>query len=172
MPADAGDVYVKRADSPDELRPYLPQVRQNMKVEDAWILNIIPGEANSGVQPASNQEPMVQEPVTDETNNNAMEAIGKEIGVRHETVTRGSNQFELLQGNYIIVGVFSTFENAEKYSDQLHKIGQNVKWGFNSQKNYWYVYIYYSETTDDIRSHLEKIRNVPQLKEAWLLTVQ
>ena len=165
-------VYVKRAESPDELRPYLPQVRQNMKVEDAWILNIIPGEANSGVQPASNQETMVQEPVTNETNNNAMEAIGKEIGVRHETVAKGSNQFELLQGNYIIVGVFSTFENAEKYSDQLHKIGQNVKWGFNSQKNYWYVYIYYSETADDIRAHLEKIRNVPQLNDAWLLTVQ
>ena len=101
-----------------------------------------------------------------------MEDIGKEEGVRHETVTMGDNQFELLQGNYIIVGVFSTFENAERYSDQLHKIGQSVKWGFNSQKNYWYVYIYYSRTTDDIRTHLQQIRTVPQLKEAWLLTVQ
>lgn len=166
-------VYVKKAESADALRPYLPQVRQNMNVEDAWILNIIPGTSDMVNQPESNQNQVVQKSgINPETNNNAMEAIGKESGVRHETVMKGNNQFELLQGNYIIVGVFSSFQNAEKYSDQLHEIGQNVKWGFNSQKNFWYVYIYYSQTPDDIRDHLEQIRKVPQLKDAWLLTVQ
>jgi type IX secretion system PorP/SprF family membrane protein len=166
-------VYVKQAESADELRPYLPQVRQNMNVEDAWILNIISGDGSGENKPAIIQDQITSQPdSTAEANKKAMEAIGIEEGVKHEIVQKGTNQFELLQGNYIIVGVFSSFENAEKYSDQLHKIGQNVKWGFNSQKNYWYVYNYYSRTADDIKSRLVQIRKVPQLKEAWLLTVQ
>ncbi|MFC2125181.1 PorP/SprF family type IX secretion system membrane protein [Bacteroidota bacterium] len=109
-----------------------------------------------------------KEPLTEE---NEREMI-IESGERYEVVETGEHMFELLPGNYIVVGAFQYFENAEKYSDQLYRIGQVVKFGYNSQRGLWHVYIFMSNTLVGIRDELGKVRQVPQLKEAWLLTVE
>jgi len=95
-----------------------------------------------------------------------------ESGERYEVVQTGGHMFELLPGNYIIVGAFQYFENAEKFSDQLYTRGQRVKFGYNTQRGLWHVYIYMSETLVGIRDELNRVRQVPHLKEAWLLTVE
>ena len=169
-------VYVKKGDSPDEIRPILPQVRQSMKIKDAWILTVYDGNqmtAGATSNPAVSPD-TIQTVNLDTTSQVGKEAgaLAKEEGIKVEMVHKGDNMFELLTGNYIIVGVFSTFEAAERYSDQLHRIGQNVKWGFNTSKNLWYDYLFFSATMDGIRDQLDNARKVPQMKDSWLLIVQ
>ena len=96
----------------------------------------------------------------------------RESGERYEIVKTGTHLLELLPGNYIIVGAFQYFDNAVKYSDQLYDIGQRVKYGYNTQRGLWHVYIYKSDTLAGIRERLAEVRQVPQLQDAWLLTVE
>ncbi len=101
-----------------------------------------------------------------------LEKIGQEEGIQFEKTSRGKNLFELLSGNYIVVGKFSTYEEAEKCAVHMKELGQEVRWGFNSQNDLWYDYIYYNQNADTIREQLVKIRRVSQLNDVWLLAVR
>ncbi len=91
---------------------------------------------------------------------------------RHETVKRGSNVQELKPDNYVIVGVFGSFNNAKNLARTLVNTGFNANYGFLTEKNLWYVHIFNGEDINTARTERDKFRKQPLFKNAWLLTVQ
>jgi len=91
---------------------------------------------------------------------------------RHETVKRGTHLLELEEGNYVVIGVFGVFANAERYSDNLYSRGFNTKYGFLSNKGLYYVYIDRSEDINAAREARNRFRRISLFKDAWLLTVE
>lgn len=88
------------------------------------------------------------------------------------TVSMGSHYMELEKGAYVIVGVFSSVENAENYSDQLFDDGLFTKYGFNSEKGLFYVYIYESMNPEAARKERDRKRDSEEFQNAWVLIVE
>jgi len=87
-------------------------------------------------------------------------------------VKRGNHLMELPVGNYVIVGAFRVFENAEGYSDKLIKQGYKASFGFLTAKNLYYVWIFNGETRQDAREYRDELRKIQQFKDAWYLLVE
>lgn len=90
---------------------------------------------------------------------------------RHETFKRGGHAKELPTGEYIIAGVFSSEANASRYANGLRQLGYAVAYGYLTQKQLWYVYIYKSQDINQARVERDKYRKLRMFKDAWLLTI-
>jgi len=91
---------------------------------------------------------------------------------RHEFIKRGTHPNELDAGNYIINGVFSTKENADRFTRRLNSLGFTAKNGYSTNRRFWYIYLYRTEDINEAKRELEKYRNLTLFKDAWLLTVE
>jgi type IX secretion system PorP/SprF family membrane protein len=87
-------------------------------------------------------------------------------------VSRGGHLLELGKGEYVIVGVFTTYELAEKYSDDLFFRGYQSKFGYITQQGYWYVYVHQSNNIEEARSRRDELRQKRTFAKAWVLSVQ
>ena len=90
---------------------------------------------------------------------------------RHETFKRGGHPKELLKGDYIIAGVFSSEANATRYTNGLKQLGYVANNGYLTQKQLWYVYIYKSDDINQAKAERDKYRKLRMFKDAWLLTI-
>ena len=90
---------------------------------------------------------------------------------RHETFKRGGHSKELLKGDYIIAGVFSSEANGTRYTNGLKQLGYQANYGFLTQKQLWYVYIYKSDDINQAKAERDKYRKLRMFKDAWLLTI-
>ena len=90
---------------------------------------------------------------------------------RHETFRRGAHAKELAGGDYIIAGVFSSEANASRYTNGLRQLGHGASFGFLTEKQLWYVWIYRSDDIDQARVERDKYRKLRMFKDAWLLTI-
>ncbi len=88
------------------------------------------------------------------------------------TVKRGSHPLEIPSGHYVIAGAFSVFGNAEKYSDFLFKKGHPASFGFLTEKNLYYVWIYTGTDPDSTRRFRDYIRQNKLFGDAWYLLVE
>lgn len=92
---------------------------------------------------------------------------------RHEFVKRDSgNPNDLAVGNYVVVGVFGSQQNAENFAKGLNRMAFNAKFGFLTLKNYWYVYLFKSDDINEVRTERNKQRKLKLFRDAWLLTVE
>ena len=91
---------------------------------------------------------------------------------RHETFKRGSHPKELLKGDYIIAGVFSSEANATRYSNGLKQLAHPADYGYLTQKQLWYVYIHKSDDINQAKAERDKYRKQRMFKDAWLLTIE
>lgn len=114
--------------------------------------------------------PPVVEEKTEETPPVVETPPVEDIG-RHETFKRGAHPKELGAGDYVIAGVFSTEANANRYTAGLVKLGYMAGYGFLTQKQLWYVYIYRSDDINQSRAERDKYRKLRMFKDAWLLTI-
>lgn len=78
----------------------------------------------------------------------------------------------LAPGHYVVVGAFSPDKEhlAINYSKHLSDNGLQSDYGFNSVRNYWYVYVKHS---DDLKSALELMREKrkdKQFADTWVWT--
>lgn len=105
------------------------------------------------------KKPEAEEPVT--------EPVEEEPPV----VKRGQHLLELPVGNYVIVGAFRVFKNAEHYSDKLAMQGYPALFGFLTAKNLYYVWIYKGDTPQDTRNRRDELRKLKQFENAWYLSV-
>jgi type IX secretion system PorP/SprF family membrane protein len=87
-------------------------------------------------------------------------------------VTRGGHLLEIGKGEYVVVGVFTSYELAEKYSDDLFFRGYQSKFGYISQEGYWYVYVFESTNIEAARSQRDQLRQKQVFSKAWVLSVQ
>ena len=91
---------------------------------------------------------------------------------RHEFVKREENSEDLAEGNYVVVGVFQSRANAESFVNGLKRMSFGAKYGFLTEKAYWYVYLFQSDDINAVRAERDKNRGLILFKDAWLLTVQ
>jgi hypothetical protein len=91
---------------------------------------------------------------------------------RHEFVKRGNHKQELALGDYVVVGVFKSEENARKVVDEYKKESfSEASAGYCTAKSTWYVCIGASSKIEEARASRDKYRQQRQFKDAWLLTV-
>lgn len=98
--------------------------------------------------------------------------IERDYGDAPVLVKRGQSPMELPVGHYVITGVFSQYENAERYSDWMSKKGYNASFGFLTAKGLFYVWQYKGNAPDDTRRRRDELRKTPQFRDAWYLQVQ
>ena len=91
---------------------------------------------------------------------------------RHETFKRGGHPKELLKGDYIIAGVFSSEANATRYTNGLKQLAYPANYGYLTQKQLWYVYIHKSDDINQAKAERDKYRKQRMFKDAWLLTIE
>ena len=126
-------------------------------MEDAWHLevqadDIVEIEENSSI--INEQEPYV---------------IDDESPV---VVKKGDHLLELQQGHYVVIGAFSSFNNAEKYSDQVFNMGYKNSFGYASEKNLFYIYIFTGSSPEQARSKRDEFRKLKAFEKAWYLLVE
>lgn len=92
---------------------------------------------------------------------------------RHETVARGNHQEEIGVGNFVIVGIFKSKANAEKYASGLKSMGiTGIDYSFLSERQVWYVHFNETGSLDEAKSLRDRERKFKIFRDAWLLTVQ
>ncbi len=88
-------------------------------------------------------------------------------------VKRGTHMLELEAAYHIIAGAFSSFDNAEKYSDDLFQRGfKEVKVGYVSERGYYYVVISSHRDPNQGINERNRIRRNPAYTDVWLLNVE
>ena len=88
------------------------------------------------------------------------------------TPRTGRNMLEMPAGNYVIVGAFASFDNAQNYSDALLEDGHFTQVGYHSPKNLYYVQIYSSKSLEQAEKERNRLRRSPVLSKAWVFTVE
>jgi len=89
------------------------------------------------------------------------------------TVKKGNHLLELDQGNYVVVGTFGSYREAEEYSDKLFIKGFYTKFGYITQTRIYYVYIFENEDLQECNDTSERFKAVgAQFRENWVLQVQ
>jgi type IX secretion system PorP/SprF family membrane protein len=90
-----------------------------------------------------------------------------------KTVTKGDHLLELNKGNYVVVGTYGSYREAEEYSDALFIKGFYTKFGYISQTKIYYVYIFESEDLEEATDTSTRFRDIgAQFRENWVLQVQ
>ena len=89
------------------------------------------------------------------------------------TVVKGDHLLELEKANYVVVGTFGTYRDAEEHSDQLFIKGFYTKFGYISQTKIYYVYIFESDDLQEANDTSERFDQIgAQFRENWVLQVQ
>ena len=82
---------------------------------------------------------------------------------------KGNHLLELPEGVYLIAGVFEYYENANKFSDQLFLKGYHETLvGFVSEKGYYYVVIYRSDSLAEVKAKLIQESKKKNMNEIWI----
>jgi hypothetical protein len=89
------------------------------------------------------------------------------------TVKKGDHLLELDKGNYVVVGTFGSYREAEEYSDKLFIKGFYTKFGYITQTRIYYVYIFENEDVQECNDTSERFKAVgAKFRENWVLQVQ
>jgi hypothetical protein len=97
------------------------------------------------------------------------ETIPNEVMQEVEEVVKGDHLLELPEGIYLIAGVFEYYENANKFSDQLFLKGYHETLvGFVSEKGYYYVVIYRSDSLAEVKAKLIQENKKINMNEIWI----
>ena len=76
-------------------------------------------------------------------------------------------------GIYVVVGVFSSYDNADAFSDRVFMRGyHDTKFGYISERGYWYVFMHESNDGVKAREIRDEMRKIRAFSEAWVLEVR
>lgn len=141
----------------------LAKEEADRKAQEEARLEQLKDQENLDTTQVEEKEPEVK------SNQNLVEKYSTENRV---VVKRGNHLLELGKGEYVIVGVFGSYEQAEKYSDDLFFKGYQSKFGYITQEKYWYVYVYQGSDGEDARRKRDELRQKNIFSKAWVLTVE
>lgn len=160
----------------DKTPPPPPPVMAEEPVEEEIVEEPIPEATETQVEePVSDVDTgMGPAPAVVSTPKYHEPEIMMSVPVETMVVNQGNHQDELHIGHYVVVGAFLSKENADEYSNKLKAKGYENNYGFLTEKDYYYVYIY--KNTDDAskaRIIRDKFRTNDEFdfKNAWLLSV-
>ena len=84
--------------------------------------------------------------------------------------SQAQKRVELEEGYYVVIGVYS--KNKESYAinyvNAVSADGREVAYGFNSSKNYYYVYLYSSQNINAAIRRMRQTRQINGFEEAWV----
>ena len=151
-------------------RQYLQEQSQESKNEGS----------GTGLMPGADKPttPTEKTPTTTPANNNQAENTETEEKFEEEDYTlrpsrlkRGSNDQELAKGSYVMVESFYQEDEATQLVDKLFQNGYYTEYGYNSQVNKYFVYIYYSRDILEAREERDRLRQNPLFKNSWVLFI-
>lgn len=89
------------------------------------------------------------------------------------TSARSQHRTELSPGYYIVVGAYApSRENvAQNYTEVLNRRGFNAAYGFNSDRNYFFVYLRYFQNLKESLTEMNATRRQPEFAQAWVRVV-
>jgi outer membrane protein OmpA-like peptidoglycan-associated protein len=89
------------------------------------------------------------------------------------TLTKAFSQSELPSGYYVVVAAYDdTREDfAKKYTDHLKSNGEQAQYGFNSQRNLFYVYVNYFTKLKPSLVDMRSVRQKGEFIDAWVRVV-
>jgi hypothetical protein len=91
---------------------------------------------------------------------------------RHEFVKKGKHKQELALGDYVVMGVFKSEENAKTVANEYKKQDfPEASYGYCSVKSMWFVCMGTNKDIEAARASRDKYRENRFFKDAWLLTV-
>lgn len=90
----------------------------------------------------------------------------------HLVVKKGTHMLELDAGNYVVAGVFESFQNAEDLSDQLFQRGfHETRVGYLTARGYYYVVIFQSDNLNAANTEKNRVKGKSGLSGVWVLKV-
>jgi len=80
---------------------------------------------------------------------------------------------ELPPGYYVVVAAFSPDREvlAENFTAGLTKKGMDAKYGFNSERYYYYVYVKHSTKRQPCIEEMQQLRGKPEFSKTWVRKV-
>ena len=80
---------------------------------------------------------------------------------------------ELIPGYYVVVGAYApTRENvAKNYTEILLRRGLEASYGFNSTRNYYYVYLHYYDNLKSSLTDMMRTRKAEEFSTAWVRVI-
>ncbi|MEP2770500.1 MAG: PorP/SprF family type IX secretion system membrane protein [Fulvivirga sp.] len=154
--------------------------KEQKKAEEQRVLEERQREEQLQREQEEANEAQVEEPVINEEPENAQVVeqqkpqgnINGQVSTEERVIVKkGNHLLELSEGEYVVVGVFSDYEHAEKFSDELFFKGYQSKFGYITQQGYWYVYVHESGSISEARTKRDEFRK-SAFPKAWVLTVQ
>lgn len=139
---------------------------EEQRIEDERIAK---EQTSKEEQPVEKEEPVVEETPVKQDDQNLIE---EQYTDERVIVQRGNHLLELEPGEYVVVGAFSSYENAEKFSDELFFKGYQTRFGYITGKKLWYVYILKADDIQKARQERDKFRKTPLFRKAWVISVQ
>lgn len=88
-----------------------------------------------------------------------------------ETVSTPTEEETNQTGFYLVVGVFKSVDNALKQMGYLKNDGLNPALMYRSEKDYYYIYVYYSATRQNTVDEWKRLRQRNKYYGAWVLTI-
>lgn len=84
-----------------------------------------------------------------------------------------ANDKELLPGYYVVVGAYApSRENvAQNYAEVLNRKGLHAAYGFNSSRNYYFVYLSHHSNLPESLKEMYRVRQQGQFTDAWVRVV-
>lgn len=158
--------------------PVVIQEPQELDEEEALISQMddeneeeITYEDQEGLTETTSPIQITEEDAPDEYIEPTLDEEGLYIGPT--TVIKGNHLLELDKGNYVAVGTFSSYRDAEDYSDAIFIKGFYTKFGYISQTKIYYVYIFQSDDLQEAKDTSERFDAIgAEFKENWVLQVQ
>ena len=137
------------------------------------VKEIAEQEKEAEVQEQAEEMPPIQDQVKPELPLVVEESV-KAPEPGHQIVKKGTHPDELKIGNYVVVGAFKSRLNAARYGDMLRDRGHENSFGFVSEKNIYYVFVFSSGNLEETREIRNQYRNLTdfQFSDSWVLTVE
>jgi|ADGO01.1.fsa_nt_gi Sporulation related domain. len=93
---------------------------------------------------------------------------------KEEIAAQTPNPDELSPGHYVVIGTFSTRENAQEYMRKLRNSGYECNMGYASSRKSYYVYAYKTADLFEARRVRDNVREITEFEfpETWVLTIE
>ncbi|MDN5211421.1 OmpA family protein [Fulvivirgaceae bacterium BMA12] len=78
---------------------------------------------------------------------------------------------QLKEGHYVVVGAFAKHSNAVNYTEYIINKGYDTNYGVRNDKDYYYVYLYHSNTWEQAVKKTYQVREDVELHDAWVMRV-
>lgn len=95
-----------------------------------------------------------------------------EVPEVEKTTTHPAKSFTLSKGHYVVVGAFSTMNNATRYARSIRTKGYSADVSLNPKKKLYYVYIFSSYDIEEARKARNQYRLKNLFDEAWLFSME